>query len=257
MDPKKFEQPDEGEAWLTSYADMITLIACFFILMMAFANFDPIEFQEKGEQLSASFKDRPTIAKMTDVDFKFENNEIAMHPEKMPKKFKISTKNGELILVFEGSILFKNGQWKPDAENLRSLDAMIEIIRINNPHARILIEGHADDINIDKESSNWILSSARSAFIAERFAFFGFAPKNVSAIAKADNDKLQESISKDGKFSEDIAMMNRRAIIKVLEPIKKQKVKLGLGVYFKEATENNPDEAIESIDKFDVQAPKK
>lgn len=253
MDPKKFEQADEGEAWLTSYADMITLIACFFILMMAFANFDPIEFQEKGEQLSASFKDRP---KLTDVDFKFDNNEIAMHPEKMPKKFKISTKNGELILVFEGSILYKNGQWKPDAENLRSLDAMIEIIRINNPHARVLIEGHADDINIDKESSNWILSSARAAFIAERFAFFGIAPKNVSAIAKADNDKLQESISKDGKFSENIAMMNRRAIIKVLEPSKKQKIKLGLGVYFKEATEDNPDNAIDSIDKFDVKAPK-
>lgn len=254
MDPKKFEQADEGEAWLTSYADMITLIACFFILMMAFANFDPIEFQEKGEQLSASFKDRP---KLTDVDFKFDNNEVAMHPEKMPKKFKISTKNGELILVFEGSILYKNGQWKPDAENLRSLDAMIEIIRINNPHARVLIEGHADDINIDKESSNWILSSARAAFIAERFAFFGIAPKNVSAIAKADNDKLQESISKDGKFSENIAMMNRRAIIKVLEPSKKQKIKLGLGVYFKEATEDNPDNAIDSIDKFDVEAPKK
>lgn len=253
MDPKKFEQADEGEAWLTSYADMITLIACFFILMMAFANFDPIEFQEKGEQLSASFKDRP---KLTDVDFKFDNNEVAMHPEKMPKKFKISTKNGELILVFEGSILYKNGQWKPDAENLRSLDAMIEIIRINNPHARVLIEGHADDINIDKESSNWILSSARAAFIAERFAFFGIAPKNVSAIAKADNDKLQESISKDGKFSENIAMMNRRAIIKVLEPSKKQKIKLGLGVYFKEATEDNPDNAIDSIDKFDVKAPK-
>jgi chemotaxis protein MotB len=179
MDPKKFEQADEGEAWLTSYADMITLIACFFILMMAFANFDPIEFQEKGEQLSASFKDRPN--KLTDTNFKFDNNEMAMHPEKMPKKFKISTKNGELILVFEGSILFKNGQYKPDEENLRSLDAMIEIIRINNPHARVLIEGHADDVNISKDSSNWILSSARAAYIAERFAFFGISPKNVSA----------------------------------------------------------------------------
>lgn len=60
MDPKKFEQADEGEAWLTSYADMITLIACFFILMTAFANFDPIEFQEKGEQLSPVSKTDPS-----------------------------------------------------------------------------------------------------------------------------------------------------------------------------------------------------
>lgn len=254
MDPKKFEQADEGEAWLTSYADMITLIACFFILMMAFANFDPVEFQEKGEQLSASFKTR---SRLTDIDMKFDNNEIAMHPEKIPKKFKISTKNGELIMVFEGSLLYKDGQYKPDAENLKSLDAMIEIIRINNPHARILIEGHADDVNIPKDSSNWILSSARAAFIAERFAFFGISPKNISAIAKSDTDKLQESIDKMGKFSEPIAMMNRRSIIKVLEPSKRQKIKLGLGVYFKDSVEENPDDAINSINDFDVSKPKK
>jgi hypothetical protein len=89
------------------------------------------------------------------------------------------------------------------------------------------------------------------------FAFFGISPKNISAIAKSDNDKLQESIDKSGKYSEDIAMMNRRAIIKVLEPSQRKKVKLGLGVYFKEATEENPDDAMNSIDKFDVEKPKK
>jgi hypothetical protein len=52
-------------------------------------------------------------------------------------------------------------------------------------------------------------------------------------------------------------MMNRRAIIKVLEPSKRQKIKLGLGVYFKESTEADSDEATDSMDKFDVQAPKK
>ena len=44
----KSDEGDESEAWLVSYADMMTLIACFFILMMAFANFDPIGFFGSG-----------------------------------------------------------------------------------------------------------------------------------------------------------------------------------------------------------------
>jgi hypothetical protein len=32
--------------------------------------------------------------------------------------------------------------------------------------------------------------------------------------------------------------MNRRVIVKILEPVYKKKIKLGLGVYFKDAEEN-------------------
>ena len=35
--------PDEGEGWLVSYADLMTLIACFFILMVSFADFSKKE----------------------------------------------------------------------------------------------------------------------------------------------------------------------------------------------------------------------
>ena len=46
MAKRKFDPPDEEELWLVSYADMMTLVACFFILMMAFANYEPAGFQQ-------------------------------------------------------------------------------------------------------------------------------------------------------------------------------------------------------------------
>ncbi len=37
MGKKKIEPKEEFDDWLVGYADMMTLIACFFILMMATA----------------------------------------------------------------------------------------------------------------------------------------------------------------------------------------------------------------------------
>ena len=49
------DQPKEADAgtWLTSYADLMTLIACFFILMVAFANFEDPVFQKRQLNLES------------------------------------------------------------------------------------------------------------------------------------------------------------------------------------------------------------
>ena len=52
------DQPKEADAgtWLTSYADLMTLIACFFILMVAFANFEDPVFQKRAAEFGKYFK---------------------------------------------------------------------------------------------------------------------------------------------------------------------------------------------------------
>jgi len=46
---------DEG-TWLTSYADLMTLVACFFILMVAFANFEDPVFQKRAAEFGKYFR---------------------------------------------------------------------------------------------------------------------------------------------------------------------------------------------------------
>lgn len=229
------EEEESGDGWLVGYADMMTLIACFFILMMAFANYEPVGFQTKAEQLSKSF--RKDKYKSSQVKAKFMEEEIAKHPT-LPKKTKISIKDGVLKVVFSGSAVFKNGEYKLTGDTLKTVDNLIDILKTTNPHYRILIEGHADD-NLEKVqglNSQWQISALRATSIIERFEFYGFPTQHLTAIAKSDSAPLVKSINAQGKRVEKLAEMNRRAIIKVLEPTEKKKVKMGLGVYFEESS---------------------
>lgn len=233
------DTPDEAEGWLVSYADMMTLICCFFILMMAFANYDPPGFQQKAEELSKNF--RKDKNKSSAMKLKFLEEEVAVHPE-LKTKLKISTKHDELILVFSGSAIYENGEYELDRPTKLTIDSLIDIIKATNPQYRILVEGHADDNAEDsKIKSNWQISALRAASIIERFSYFGFPHKNLAAIAKGNTEKLLPSIDKNGERIEKNAAINRRAIIKILEPTSKKKIKLGLGVYFQDSVEDSKD----------------
>ena len=47
---------EDGEAWLASYADLMTLLLCFFILLFAMSDRDPGKLEEVAQALSQSFK---------------------------------------------------------------------------------------------------------------------------------------------------------------------------------------------------------
>jgi chemotaxis protein MotB len=241
------EDQDDGQDWLISYADMMTLIACFFILMMAFANYDPVGFNIKAEKLSKSFRKDKYKSSETQMDKLME--ELIEHPE-INKLTKISVSSGNLIISFSGSVLFSPGQWKLDDGILPVLDAMIDIIKIKNPDFKVLVTGHADRFNDYKEGgfeSKWLLSAARASSVVERFQYFGFNPRNLASLSVGDSQnlvdqKVKESTTDDKKLanrelSADELLPNRRVTIQVLVPRdKNKKVKMGLGAYFNDAS---------------------
>ena len=238
-DPLK-EPEEQTEDWLISYADMMTLIACFFILMVSFANFDEVGFNIKAEQISQYF--RRDKFKSSALKLMFLKEEITKHESKV-KMTKISMKDSELIINFSGSTLFPNGQAHLGKNEVESLDTIIEIIKANNTQFRILVEGHADDeLTKSTYKSQWSISAARAASVIERFQYYGFKADNLTAIAKGDTNKTIESISKEGERVEKNAAFNRRVLIRVLEPLNKQKSRIGLGIYFKDSRENVSEE---------------
>ena len=229
--------PDEGEAWLVSYADLMTLIACFFILMVSFADFSKKdEFTQKTRYIAQHFNKDKFLT--SEKRMRYVEEELAKHPE-LKTKTKISLKDSELMVVFSGSIMFDEGQYTIPDESLKTLDSLIDIIKTENSEYRILIEGYADDLKSKNPFKNtWTLSAARSSAVAERFEYFGFIKENITAIGKGDTFKLVESTDKFGNRIEANARINRRVIVKILEPVYKKKVKMGLGVYFEDAEEN-------------------
>lgn len=232
------EEPPPAMGWLTSYADMMTLIACFFILMMAFANYDPAGFTRKTKEVSKHFnRDRfkSNETKLTQIQ-----EEIAMHPE-LKKMSKVSVKDSSLVVTFSGSAIFPAATHKLSKNSILVLDAMIDIIKTKDPNFRILVEGHTDNQAMAEGTSftsNWALSGARAASVIERFEYFGFDPKKLVSIGMADTKPLVPNEDANGNPIPENQKLNRRVVIKVLEPIDKSKeVKMGFGVYFKDAVE--------------------
>lgn len=247
LDPNQVGNDDGGEDWLVSYADMMTLIACFFILMMAFANFDQIGFNQKAEQASKAF--RVDKYKSSLFKLKYIQEEMTKYDE--PKnRTKISLRDGSLIATYSSSLLFKQGEVFTSEDSLKTLDSMIDIIKETSPSARILIEGHSQDESYEDEKS-WEISAKRAAYVAKRFQIHGVPKENITVVAKGDTEPL-EKIKKDSDLKS--LDVNRRVVVRVLEPKDKEKVKMGFGIYFRDSRETQTEDYLKPIEEqFEVE----
>jgi chemotaxis protein MotB len=234
---KQEQEEDESGAWLMSYADMMTLIACFFILLIAFANFDPVGFSIQTQEIANHFNRDKNKPSKTNHELIME--ELAMHPE-LIEKLKVSIKDNELIMTFSGSALFEDQDHNLSEDSLIALDTMIDIIRAKDPNFRILVEGHTDSMPIVNSvfNSAWALSAARASSVVERFEFYGFDPEKIIPIGLGSTKPLAPNDDENGDPIPENMRLNRRVVIKVLQPIDLQnQIKMGLGVYFKDAVE--------------------
>lgn len=228
------DSSDDGDGWLVSYADMMTLIACFFILMMAFANFDPVGFQEKTKELAKHFnkdKYKNSMTKMIEL-----TEEIAKHPE-LEQNTKVTVHDTNVVISFSGTVLFEGGGYLLNKNSTLAVDTLIDIIKTLDPNFQIIVEGHTDNRPISNQEgnfrSNWSLAGARAASVVERFEYFGFNPGNLKAVSWGDTKPLLPNEDSAGNPLEDNIKMNRRVVIKVIQPLdNKRKYKIGLGVYF-------------------------
>jgi chemotaxis protein MotB len=226
-------EDDEG-SWLLSYADMMTLVACFFILMMAFANFDPAGFTKKTKIIAKHFnKDK---FKSSEIKLKELTEEIAKHPE-IIKKSKITVHDSEVVISFSGTVLFDEAGIELNPQASVAVDTLVDIIKTLDPNFNILVEGHSDSFEAKKGPkglrSSWSIAGARAATIVEKFEFYGFKPQNLKAVSWGDSKPLKPNTDKEGKVLEQNVKLNRRVIVKVIEPLNKRKNNnFGIGVYY-------------------------
>lgn len=230
------EQEDDSGAWLTSYADLMTLVACFFILMMAFANYDPVGFQRKTKEVAKHFSGKALNKDESELDQLVR--ELQGNPD-LSEKAKIAVVDDGIKIVFKSNHLFERGEPKLRGESLESLDIMIDLIYQKNPDYRVMVEGHTDNLSIPENSpykTPWELSAARASSIVERFQEYGFNKDSLVAVGYGDSRPVAPNQDAKGRNIEENIALNRRAVIKVLEPLKSRRSKrMGLGIYFTES----------------------
>jgi chemotaxis protein MotB len=205
---KREEEHENLERWLITYADLITLLLAFFIMMYVFSKQDAQKYDEVVGHLKTIFTGGPgrsgqgkdaapllfelpvKIAENTgeEVRKKLEAEiQSLTNNESIKKNISIfSNERGVVIRILEKA-LFDEG--RADLKE-RAKDALGKIVPVvKNIDNQIRIEGHTDNVPINNHEfrSNWELSVRRATEVVSYFIEkYDFPPGRVSAVGYAE-----------------------------------------------------------------------
>jgi chemotaxis protein MotB len=227
---------EHHERWLISYADFITLLFAFFVVMYAISIVNEGKYQQLSEALGDAFGGRGAATQVnTNVEpvlplshiVNRKRNEAARREHErmgvlardltatllpLVKSGQVRvTQNARGVSVeINASVLFDQGQAQLQPEASEILQAVGGLLR-NDPH-RIEVEGHTDDVPIASTvyPSNWELSAARASSVVRLFIDSGVAPARLSALGFAATRPVAANTDPVGQAR------NRRVAVMIL-----------------------------------------
>lgn len=235
------------ERWLVSYADFITLLFAFFVVMFASSQADKGKAEQVSESVSKAFEGKKMAALIASVfggsvDTKGKGNLLLrgpggvhkMQPEKKEQKLaelipslkvlseelkaeiaagriQVSLEPRGLVVSFKQAALFSPGEDVISPTAYANLEKVaVAIGRLPN---QVRVEGHTDStpISTTRFRSNWELSAARSIALLELFSTrFGLPRNRISIAGYADTAPVATNETEAGRAQ------NRRADIVIL-----------------------------------------
>lgn len=248
---RKPEEHENLERWLVSYADFITLLFAFFVVMYAISQvnegkyrvlsdallhaFDskslaiPIQPQRVGPQevkepTPVQVRQSIAPAKKNDaqaIQFKKETEKMKGIAKDIMKVMERLVKSGQvkvtqsargIAIEINASVLFASGQAALEGESLKVLEAVAEVLTEVDNH--IQVEGYSDNAPIKSPMypSNWELSSARASGVARLFVENGIAPDRVVVLGYGENKPVDSNETPEGRAR------NRRVTVMILSP---------------------------------------
>jgi chemotaxis protein MotB len=186
--------PSGGE-WLATYADTMTLLLTFFILLYSFSSVDANKLKQISAALNSiltgqagnsifdynmKYGDVPLVGEMSDetqipIDkgtgdpTMYETVLEFIEKNKLETIVQITEDSRGIIIQLRDNILFESGR-ADIKENSKIILEKISTLISSFPN-EIIIEGHTDNIPISnyKFASNWELSSARAISVLKYF----------------------------------------------------------------------------------------
>ena len=199
------ENTPQDELWLISYADLLTLLIGFFVLIIASVPLRRASFERIAAALSGSRQAAPLDRLREKVDQMVERS-----PELRDRVRTRDDAEG-LGIEFKDALLFDSGSaaLRPEAQPL-----IAEIARLLQelPARPVTVEGHTDDVPISTRSfhSNWELSSQRAVNVLNGLEAAGIQRGRISTRAWADTRPLETQGDLEQRRS-----ANRRVVIRV------------------------------------------
>jgi chemotaxis protein MotB len=183
-----------GERWLLTYADLITLLMVFFVVLYSMSSADTTKFKLISAALQQAFNldvlQGQSAAALSDGATQMSPPlDTMISPSDVPQVAQIRNKiqgvldgatqvpevtvgvdTEGIVIRLSGSYLFDSGRAELKPNSLAVLDAIATVIRpLDN---EIRVDGHTDSTPIDspRYPTNWELSAARALAVTRYLA---------------------------------------------------------------------------------------
>lgn len=213
---KKFQHKPEDnvDAWLMTYADLITLLLCFFTILLSVSEPRKDRFEEMKEQIMSEFRPVQSIVPLTSPQ---EDVLRMIESQGLGKDVIVTrTRDGDEIELSSGAF-FEPGQAMFRQEAIPMLTQVLKSLKNMDQDGAIEIEGHTDNVPISNAQfpSNWELSAGRAAAVVRFFVEHGIEPGRLKASGFADTKPKLANVNEFGQSIPANQSANRRIVIRL------------------------------------------
>ena len=237
------DEAENTDRWMVSYADFITLLFAFFVVMYSMSSInegkyrvlsdtmidafktppkspEPIQFGEPDKTITPlqNIIDKPEVIKLKpeqavdnrQMERLADNIKSAMQPLIDKKLIKVDHDKLWVEVEMNTNILFPSGAAELSDQAYPILEELSEVLKGLPNH--IDVEGHTDNLPISTQvyPSNWELSAARAASVVHLFTKNGVQPDRLSAIGFGEFRPIADNKSLSGR------QRNRRVRVVIL-----------------------------------------
>lgn len=256
------EEHENHERWLVSYADFITLLFAFFVVMYSMSSINEGKYKILSDSLTGVFNQPDRAIKPIPVG---DERPRTTEPDRAPvdedeqvgppadslqniadsmrqafaglidaKQLKVSGNELWIEIELSSSLLFPSGDALP---NNAAFDLIEKVAKILAPYENpVHVEGFTDNlpINTAQFPTNWELSAARAASIVRMLAMDGVSPGRLASVGYGEFQPVADNATADGRAR------NRRVVLVVSRNLDVRRSVSGVG-----SSNARPDSALQ------------
>ncbi|HZW11850.1 MAG TPA: flagellar motor protein MotD [Noviherbaspirillum sp.] len=239
------EEEDNHERWLVSYADFITLLFAFFVVMYALSSINEGKYRVLSNALMSAFGKtavapvqtvaRPVAQPLPPMPLKLSaasqrtSEALRREKEKLTRvardilavmaplveqgKVRVTQTSRGVNVEINASVLFAPGDARLSEPSVQALTAVAGVLK-DDDH-EIQVEGHTDSTPIRNAlfPSNWELSAVRASTVVRLFIDNGVAEKRLTAVGHGPTQPVESNDTAEGR------LRNRRVSVLILSSL--------------------------------------
>lgn len=227
---KREEEHENHERWLVSYADFITLLFAFFVVMYSISSINDGKYRVLSDSISHAFSNPrgsivppvQVVQPMPERSIKPLGDPAAGEEEKKKRlrekmksvardvsevleplvksgKVRVLETSRGISIEINDSILFSPGQAVLALPAVTAMRSVAEVVA--QGEFPITIEGHTDNIPIKTAQfpSNWELSAVRATTVLRLFNDAGVKAERLTAIGYGDQRPVEKNDAAEGR----------------------------------------------------------